>query len=367
MKLLLTDDYSSEENLIGLSGDNNLLDARFSFEMSGSAMLLGAQQENFKSKLIISTEASHFMEPKGNGMDNLIGDASGYQIVNKRVGAKVRMAENVRNKENRQSLKPFLKWPGGKRWLVDKYREFLPQRINGRYIEPFVGGGAVFFALNPRNAILADVSHDLITTYLGVRNFREDVQRILERHASAHSTGYYYGLRECELEGIAAQAARFLYLNRTCFNGIYRVNREGKFNVPIGSKTKVLLDDDDFAGWSHALNRAEVKVSDFEIVINDARKGDFVFVDPPYTVRHNNNGFIKYNEVLFSWHDQQRLHDCLYRAKARGVRILITNANHQSVRELYSRGFKQHVVSRYSSIAASGSKRDRYEELIIQA
>ena len=158
-----------------------------------------------------------------------------------------------------------------------------------------------------------------------------------------------------------------LYLNRVCFNGIYRVNRRGEFNVPVGTKTRVVLPTDDFPAASRLLGKAEIVQGGFSTVIRNAGDGDFVFSDPPYTVRHNNNGFIKYNEILFSWLDQVSLADELIGAKERGARILCTNANHASVRELYEgKGFKLSVVSRYSSISASAAKRGYYEELLIQ-
>ncbi len=264
-------------------------------------------------------------------------------------------------------LAPFLKWPGGKRWFVYKHADLIPKRINGRYIEPFLGSGSMFFAICPREAVLSDLCPDLLHVYRGIRNQHRIVSEILKQHAAMHSSEYYYQVRDNEPARIAERAARMLYLNRTCFNGIYRVNRAGKFNVPLGSKTSVIREEDDFAGWSAALRRAELKHTDFESVIDDARKGDFIFADPPYTVRHNENGFIKYNEVLFSWDDQLRLHECLQRAKARNVRILMTNANHESLRALYKKGFQQLIVSRFSSIAASGKNRSRYEELVVRA
>ncbi|MFM0082300.1 Dam family site-specific DNA-(adenine-N6)-methyltransferase [Paraburkholderia sediminicola] len=269
--------------------------------------------------------------------------------------------------ENKEILIPFLKWPGGKRWFVDKHADLIPNKLTGRYIEPFLGGGAMFFAINPREAILSDLCSDLLCVYRGIRNQRHAVAQLLKQHAVNHSREYYYQVRESEPDLIAERAARLLYLNRTCFNGIYRVNQAGKFNVPLGSKTSVIREEDNFAGWSAALRRAELKHSDFESVIDDARKGDFIFADPPYTVRHNDNGFIKYNEVLFSWDDQLRLHECLQRAKARKVHILMTNANHESLRALYKKGFQLSIVSRFSSIAASSKNRNRYEELVVRA
>jgi DNA adenine methylase len=271
------------------------------------------------------------------------------------------------NSQKKLLLHPFLKWAGGKRWFVDHHSELLPKKITGNYVEPFLGGGAVFFSLQPEKSILADASDDLINTYKVLRDHVEDLVCELEKHSGLHSKDYYYDIRSRVFDDHVKRAARFLYLNRTCFNGIYRVNLRGEFNVPIGSKDKVFLESDDFYGWSNALKKSDILNSDFESIIDITVADDFLFVDPPYTVRHNNNGFVKYNEVLFSWKDQVRLHDCLVRAKNRGVRILMTNANHESLRDLYSDGFKQHIVSRFSGIAASKDRRSVYEELVIQS
>jgi DNA adenine methylase len=162
------------------------------------------------------------------------------------------------------------------------------------------------------------------------------------------------------------RAARVIYLNRTCFNGIYRVNQDGKFNVPKGTRDSILFDTDDFAAAAKLLRRAEIRVADFEELVNEAKRTDLVFADPPYTVRHNLNGFIKYNEKLFSWDDQVRLAAALARARDRGAHIVSTNANHQSVRRLYrSHGFRLKRISRFSSISAAAESRRQFEELLI--
>ncbi len=190
----------------------------------------------------------------------------------------------------------------------------------------------------------------------------------LVEHSHNHCKTYYYHIRESIPSEDVDVAARLIYLNRTCFNGIYRVNREGKFNVPIGTKTNVLLDTDLFDLRSKLLQKAEILCSDFEKSIDLAKAGDFLFCDPPYTVRHNKNGFINYNEKLFSWEDQVRLASALHRAKQRGVQIIMTNANHESIRKLYiSQGYDLITVSRYSSISGSAKSRRNYEELIVSA
>ncbi|QNA46748.1 Dam family site-specific DNA-(adenine-N6)-methyltransferase [Lacibacter sediminis] len=260
---------------------------------------------------------------------------------------------------------PFLKWPGGKRWFVNNYCNLLPSSYN-TYIEPFLGSGAVYFYLKPNKAILSDLNPDVIAVYGSIKTDFKFIKRSLQYHQRKHNEDYYYQVRKKKTISECQQGSKMLYLNRTCFNGIYRVNQNGEFNVPIGSKQAVLLDTDNFESISKLLQSADIFKSDFEVVIDKAKSGDFVFADPPYTVRHNLNGFIKYNEQLFSWEDQERLAAALLRAKNRGVKIVLTNANHSSIKELYEGlGFHLQVVSRYSSIAANGANRKQFEELVI--
>lgn len=273
----------------------------------------------------------------------------------------------MRNTE--EELVPFLKWAGGKRWFVNNHADLLPSTYN-RYIEPFLGGGSVFFHLRPNAAILGDLNGDLIDTYRGIQHDWRALQNSLIYRQRAHreDPDYYYRLRSKNPQDLLQKASRLIYLNRTCFNGIYRVNREGQFNVPRGSKDKVLLESDDFETMARLLEGVELRVSDFGPLIDEAAHGDLVFADPPYTVLHNTNGFVKYNEVLFSWSDQQRLANSLLDAARRGVKVVCTNANHQSVRNLYDREeFQLKVVSRFSAISADSASRKYFEELIIQA
>jgi DNA adenine methylase len=182
-----------------------------------------------------------------------------------------------------------------------------------------------------------------------------------------HSNDFYYTIRGVKEADPLQRAIRFIYLNRTCFNGLYRVNQKGEFNVPIGTKTDVVLPDDDFQEWARALRYVDLETSDFEEMIDKAGAGDIVFADPPYTVSHNQNCFLKYNETLFSWNDQVRLARTLARADRRGVTVIATNANHASVRELYEEHFEIRTISRASNIAAAAGKRGSYEEIIIRS
>ena len=266
---------------------------------------------------------------------------------------------------NKKTVTPFLKWPGGKRWLIAAYSELLPKKFD-RYIEPFLGSGSVFFHFQPQHALLGDINEELIETYQGIKENWEALRQLLQLHQEKHNSDYYYQMRESTPQTSIERAARFIYLNRTCFNGIYRVNFRGKFNVPKGGRDSFLLASDDFEGVSKALANTEIRKSDFEDLINEAKSNDFVFADPPYTVTHNKNGFIKYNEKLFSWKDQRRLADALNRARDRGVKIVSTNANHDQIQELYrERNFHLTTVSRFSSISADPQKRKQFEELII--
>ena len=172
-------------------------------------------------------------------------------------------------------------------------------------------------------------------------------------------------MRDAIPETFAKRAARFIYLNRTCWNGLYRVNLDGRFNVPIGTKSAVLMESDDFESVSEALRRADISHADFQISVSQAKAGDVVFCDPPYTVRHNQNGFVKYNEDLFSWADQIRLRDVLRTARDRGARVFITNADHESIRELYGQDFDIQEFERYSSIGGAKAVRGNYSELLI--
>lgn len=262
-------------------------------------------------------------------------------------------------------MNPFLTWTGGKRWLPKVAPELFDIKFTGKYIEPFLGGASFFYFLQPKNSLLGDANRDLIITYKAVRDNYLDVVEFLEKHHKKHSKEYYYYIRDQIYENEIEIAAQFIYLNRTCFNGIYRVNLKGKFNVPIGTKTNVIQSNDRWDEWSTILQNSELVCGDFEKLINKSKKNDLLFLDPPYTVRHNNNGFIKYNEVLFSWADQERLAAAAEKARMRGTKIIITNANHESIRDLYSDSFSIKEISRYSSIAASGSGRNKYEELII--
>jgi DNA adenine methylase len=261
-------------------------------------------------------------------------------------------------------VSPFLKWAGGKRWLAPSIQEQIGI-IAGRYIEPFLGSGAVFFRLRPNTALLNDANTDLIDAYKAIQQDYKAVVKHLTRHHRLHSKEYYYQTRNYAPRCLFRRAAKFIYLNRTCWNGLYRVNLNGIFNVPIGTKSSVLLSSDNWAQVSDSLKNAQLSSGDFESIIDQAEKGDLIFADPPYTVKHNYNGFIKYNEALFSWADQERLSLALIRARKRGANIIATNANHESVRALYKSAFTMHTIERNSVLSGNPKFRGRFQELLI--
>lgn len=268
------------------------------------------------------------------------------------------------NEVHKKRLLPFLKWAGGKRWLADQYPEIFHENCE-RYVEPFLGGGAIFFAKNPESALLSDANGALIECYEVVRDHPEQLMRRLEFHQECHNAEHYYSVRAEIPSDRIARVARFLYLNRTCFNGLYRVNLQGVFNVPIGTKTAVVLPTDDFIGASEALKNASLSVADFERILDQCAEGDFAYLDPPYTANHNNNGFLKYNEKIFSWSDQVRLKNAALSAAGRGAKVVVSNAAHASVVDLYRNVGDVIFVSRASVLAADRSKRGAVQEILV--
>lgn len=261
-------------------------------------------------------------------------------------------------------MQPFLKWPGGKRWLTIQNEQIFP-RVFNHYYEPFLGSGAVFFSLLPEHSTISDLNQELINLYIVMRDYPKQLQEIMRQHNTNHSSIYYYTIREHEPEDLVERAGRTLYLNRTCYNGMYRVNKQGMFNVPIGTKTNCIYDVDSFEAYSKALLNSDLLSCDFALAIAQAGEGDLVFADPPYTMAKG-SGFIKYNQALFTWNDQLRLHAELSHARDRGAYIVLTNANCQEIRDLYGgNGFVTHNLNRNSTMSGQVRNRGVIEELVI--
>lgn len=264
-------------------------------------------------------------------------------------------------------VEPFLKWAGGKRFLLPELLEYiqLPDE-GGTYFEPFLGGGAVFFALEPKRARLSDAAPELIDTYEAVRDSVEDIIRHLS--CMKHSKDDYYRIRGTRPRLAPTRAARFIYLNKTCFNGLYRVNLKGEFNVPFGRHPDSLLicNREQLRKASKALKGVTVEVEDFESALERAKAGDVIYCDPPYTVAHSNNGFVEYNAQVFSWADQVRLASAATLCMERGVKVYVSNADHISIRQLYKPlGFQIQEIRRWTTMAGNSTKRFSSTELLL--
>lgn len=267
---------------------------------------------------------------------------------------------------NKEPLSPFLKWPGGKRWILKKLPEVFSIQFNN-YYEPFLGSGAVFFHLCPEKSVLSDVNEELINLFTQMRDHPQELAKQLQAHQKKHSKTYYYEIRDKDYVSPMERAGRFLYLNRTCFNGMYRENKNGKFNVPIGTKDNCIYDIDKFEHYSNALKNAELMTCDFRSTIKKAESGDLLFVDPPYTIgQAQQNSFIKYNSKLFSWNDQEDLCSEIVAARNRGVIIISTNAYCDELLEMYKKeGFYVQPIEKKSTISGVIDKRRKTTELLI--
>lgn len=233
-----------------------------------------------------------------------------------------------------------------------------------RYHEPFLGGGSFFFSLAAgRKAYLSDKNEALIETY---ESLRDNCEVIISHLGMFKNTKVdYYATRDQYFPTPAERAAQFIYLNQTSFNGIYRENLRGLYNVPYGNRTKPFLDQPALRAASSALRNAELKASDFAETLSNVRPGDLVFIDPPYTVSHNLNGFIKYNKTLFSLDDQYRLAQYIRDLRDIGAKYILTNAAHSKVREIFSFGDAIVEVQRASLVGGREAKRGQVSELLI--
>jgi DNA adenine methylase len=261
--------------------------------------------------------------------------------------------------------RPFVKWVGGKRQLLDQLLKHVPERYS-TYFEPFVGGGALFFALRPAKAVLADVNERLIRTYKGVRDDVDGVIKLLRKYP--YDSEFFYRMREREIDAgsDAEVAAWFIYLNKTGFNGLYRVNRDNRFNVPFGRYARpTICDERTLRACSAALARVELLVADFEEVVASAKKRDLVYFDPPYVPLSATSYFTSYTSSGFDAKEQIRLRDVALKLKRRGASVLLSNSSAPFVRDLYAQGFKLVEVPAIRMVNSKASARGAIPELLI--
>jgi len=270
--------------------------------------------------------------------------------------------------------RPFLKWAGGKATLFEEISKRLPPVDSiRRYVEPFLGGGAAFFGLRAQApdlpTRLSDNNPELIGAYLALRDRVEDVVAALARHARRHSPAHYYRVRGRVPEDPEERAARLLYLNRTCYNGLFRVNRKGEFNVPLGRyRNPRILDEENLFGVSRALQGVEIRCLDFEDAVFDCSAGDAVYFDPPYDPLSLTSNFTAYTTSGFGPDEQRRLARVFARLASRGVAVVASNSDTPFTRELYTRIEPRPSVERVwapRAINSKGEGRRPVAELLI--
>jgi DNA adenine methylase len=268
--------------------------------------------------------------------------------------------------------RPFLKWAGGKSRLISQYRKYFPTNYQN-YYEPFLGGGAVFFHLQPQNifcqAFLTDINADLITTYCCVRDHVDELIEKLQKHKEKHQKylgDYYYKIRSNSEGTDLEKAARFIYLNKTCFNGLYRVNSQGKFNVPLGRyQNPGICQEDVLRLASQALAQAKIENADFTKVLEYATSSDdFVFFDPPYHPVSETSNFTAYSKYLFGEEQQKQLRDVFAELANRGVKLMLANSDCGFIRDLYQ-DFTIHTISAARAINSNAKKRGNISEVLI--
>ncbi len=273
--------------------------------------------------------------------------------------------------------KPFLKWAGGKTQLLPQLLARTPARI-GTYYEPFLGGGALFFALQREGrferAVLSDSNADLIGVYAQVRDGVEELIEALAVHqrkyrAASDRAEYYYRIRGKRPTCGAGAAARLIFLNKTCFNGLYRVNSRGEFNVPHGSYANpTICDENGLRAASAALQEVELRTADFAEAMSAAQAGDFLYCDPPYVPLSETASFTSYTAADFGRTEQQRLAAVAAAARGRGVDVLLSNSGHPEVAQLYrDAGFRLETVEAVRAINSNGAERGAVREYLIGA
>ena len=272
--------------------------------------------------------------------------------------------------------KPFVKWAGGKRQLLAELEKNFPKQF-GTYFEPFLGGGAVLFDLLAKKPNLkcsvSDLNSDLVLAYVTIRDKLGRLIESLENHSKNYhkdSTNYYYEVRKQEPKSQIEKVSRLLFLNKTCFNGLYRVNSKGKFNVPLGRYTNPnIVNRENLITASKFLQSEKIKIScrDFESILKDAKKGDFVYFDPPYQPVSDTANFTSYTHRDFTEDDLQRLADLAHQLNSKGCYVLLSNSNTKIVKKLFSsKKWKVKEISVNRAINSNSQKRTGHKEVLIK-
>ncbi len=282
------------------------------------------------------------------------------------------MQESILKSDKR--AQPFLKWVGGKRQLLPTLVELFQQsKAPGRYHEPFLGGGAMYFGLfssgllTRKKSCLSDSNASLVETYLGVQEDVESVIKKLREHAAKHSEKYYYEVRESRPTSRSGKAARVIYLNKTCYNGLYRENSRGEFNTPFGRYVNPrICDEPTLRVASEALHRATISQSTFEETLGNVETDDFVYFDPPYDPISSTASFTSYAKGGFDTKKQEKLADVFTELASRGVKVLLSNSDTPYVRRLY-KDFNVSVILATRNVNSRGDRRGKINELLVSS
>lgn len=263
------------------------------------------------------------------------------------------------------AIEPFVRWAGGKTWLLPHIPSIIGDLHINHYHEPFLGGGATFFSMDhTKKAYLSDTNQQLINAYIFTRDNPEALITVFCQFNNTEAE-YYRAREELTLENTVENAARFLFLNQTSYNGLFRVNREGRYNVPYGYRVRWTYDIERIRAASRKLHNTRIETGDFEINKHRICENDLVFLDPPYTVSHNNNGFIAYNQNLFSIDDQKRLKKFIEYVKRKGAFYILTNAAHETIKDIFLTADDRIIeLQRNSLIGGRNANRSAISEYI---
>ncbi len=272
--------------------------------------------------------------------------------------------------------RPFVKWAGGKRQLIPILNQHLPENFDS-FFEPFLGGGAMLFNIirkNPNQKCqISDLNSDLILTYVTIRDKVEELIPSLKNHSKNYfknSKSYYYKIRDSEPKNQVEKASRLIFLNRTCFNGLYRVNSKGKFNVPLGRYTNPnIVNETNLRTVSHFLKSKNIIIScsDFSSILKDAHKGDFVYFDPPYQPVSSTANFTSYTNRNFTFDDLERLAVLCQKLDSKGCKFMLSNSNSEEVLEIFSKSnWKIFEIEANRTINSDSRKRTGHSELLIK-
>lgn len=348
--------------------------------MDNTIVQIGNEIKNYRNHAGLSQEELAVLSGIDRAQISKIesGAVSGvtYATIEKLIdslGKKIKITSKAEETKT-YNLHPIVKWAGGKTQLLSKISEILPKNFNN-YFEPFIGGGALLFYLQPKIFCINDMNQELISVY---KCFTDDglfeaLKKKLLEHQANHNEDYYYEIRKLDqLEtfkdfSIVDRAARMIYLNKACFNGLYRVNSKGFFNVPFGKKATVkCYDEDNFNSIREYIKNSNVTIlnGDFEEATKDVKKGDFVYFDPPYDTWEEKDSFTSYDMNSFGKPEQIRLANLFKALSKKGAYVMLSNHNTKFINELYE-GFNIHVVPAKRMINSNANGRGEVEEVLI--